>query len=276
MVLLDHFNVLLKIFHWTGLAPFPSLDEKRQCYIYVVSVIVSSFLNIGLVVASFYFQLYNKYGNIETIINYTFVGSLSLSNLSAYLQCYHYKSVYIKIVHQIIKIENNFKTTFSKKNPFQTIAYRYRLKVFIITLMHLISFVLQFYELSLEQYDYKFCIIRSFTMLTQCISALTLFHVLLYICIVQMFISELNRRIRNASIDCYSETKIDFLKTIKLMHMQVWKLMMQINNFFSWNLPFLVIHLAIQTTYYFYWIFLVLQVEWNLLYIAGKIYFKIK
>lgn len=272
MFLLDHFNVLLKIFYWTGLAPFPTLDKKRQCYSYIITVIVSSFINIGLVVLSFYFQLYNMYGNIETIVNYAFVGSLSLSNLSANFQCYHYQSVYSKIVYQIIKIENNFKTKFTKRSPFQTIALRYSLEVFFITVLQLISFALQFFELWLE-YEYKKCTIICFTILTRCISTLILFHVLLYICIVQMFISELNRRIKNAPISFNSETKIEFLKTIKSMHLETWKLMMQINQFFSWNLPFLVIHLAIQTTFYFYWIFVILQVEWNLLYIAGKISF---
>lgn len=269
MFLLDHFQVLLKIFYWTGLAPFPTLDIKQQCYCHIISTIVSSLINVGYVVASFYFQLYTMYGNIAKIVNYAYVGSLSLSNLSAYIQCYHYKSVYRKIIEQIIKMEKNFNITFSTKSSFKTVSHRYRLEVCSISILLFISFTLQFYEAWLH-YDHKILIIVTFTVLNQFMSALILFHVLLYICIVQMFICELNRRLRNAPICFYPKTKIEFLKTIKLMHMEMWRLMMKINTFFSWNLPFLFIHLTIQATYQSYWIFLIVQVEWNLLYVFGK------
>lgn len=274
MFLLERFKVFLKIFYWTGLAPFPTLSRKQQCYHYMISVLVSSVINIGSVAVPIYFPLYKMYGSIEKIVNYAYVGSLTLSNLSANLQCYHYKSVHSKIINQVIKIENNFKTRFPEKHPFRKVAYRYKLIVLIITVLLLTSFALQFCELW-HQYDHKVLIMVSFNVLTQLMSALILFHVLLHISIVQMFIAELNLRIKKDPICFYSKAKIEFLKTIKLMHMDVWKLQMQINNFFSWNLPFLIIHLVIQATYNFYWIFLILQVEWNLLYIVRKISFQI-
>lgn len=165
-------------------------------------------------------------------------------------------------------MENYFNTKFSEKISVQKFAYRYRLTIFVISILLFIYFILLFYE-SWQQNDLKLLSFIFLSFLSQCMSSLTLFHVILYILIVNMFINELNQRIRNAPV-CFSSTsQAEFLKTIKLMHMDIWKLMMEINMFFSWNLPFLIIHLAVQSTYYFYWIFLILQVEWNLLYVAG-------
>lgn len=267
MFLLNHFNVLLKIFNWTGLAPFPKLGKAHSCT-FIVSVVVSFFINVGVIIVLMKFRFYELYGNIETIVNYVNIGSLSLSNLSANVQCYHYKSIYQKIVHGIVKMENNFNTKFSVKISYQKFANRYRLKVFIISILMCIYFTLQFYESWLQK-DLQLFAFYFLTFLTQCMSSLILFHVILYIFIVKMFINELNQRISNAPICFSSSSQVEFLKTIKLMHMDIWKLMMQINKFFSWNLPFLIIHLAVQSTYYFYWIFLILQVKWNLLYVAG-------
>lgn len=54
------------------------------------------------------------------------------------------------------------------------------------------------------------------------------------------------------------------------MHMDVWKLMSNVNKFFAWNLPFFIVQWATETTYEVYWIFLIIQFEWNPIYISGK------
>lgn len=270
MFLLHNFKFLLNIFYWTGLAPFPTFDGKQKCYYYVITVVVSCLINVGLVAALFSFPLYGSYGNIAVLVNYAYGLSVSLSNLCANLQCYHYKSVYSKIIKQIMKIEMNFSIKFSSDSSFRTVAHRYKLDVIIITILFLIFASITFYELWLD-YSYQFFIIIFLNALTQYISALSLFQVLLHTSIVQIFVRELNRRIKNAPITFNSKTKLGFLKTIKSMHMECWKLTMQINKYFSWSLPFLIIQLSIQAIYFFYWVFLLLQQEWNSCYIAGKI-----
>lgn len=270
MTLLDHFKVFLNIFYWTGIAPFPPLDRKQISYKFIISVIVLFLINIGLVVSTFIFQIYKSYGNIEIVVNYAFVGSLALSNISASFQCYQYKSVYSQIINQILIMENKLNIKCSQQSAYQTVANQYRLKVFIITTLLFIASSLQLAELVVQN-QYEFSIILSLTILSQIISAIGLFHILLYVCIVHMFISDLNRRMKSAPNSFYLNTKIEFLKSIKIAHMDVWKLMVHINKYFSWNLPFLVVHMAVQTTFYFYWVFLILQVEFNLLYTAGKI-----
>src|SRR6202012_5341712 len=146
MILYDHFNVLIKMFCWTGLAPFTDLDGKLRWHIFIFSVVVSSLINISLIVIIVNYQFYELYGSIQTIVNYAFIGTLSLSNLSANIQCYNYKATYRKIIQRITKIERNFNSTFSVKTSFQTVAHSYRLKALIISILYLIALVLQFYE----------------------------------------------------------------------------------------------------------------------------------
>lgn len=269
MFLNDNFKILLKIFYWSGLAPFPEIDKEVRCYSFIVSVIVSSLVNVSLIVVSITFQLYKSYGNIATIVNYAFIGTLSLTNLCANVQCYSYKPMYRKIVGQIKKIEKNFTTKFSEKTQFVAATYSYKLKILIISVIFLIVCILELYE-SWLQSSYQMYVINLLLILTHWMSVLVLLHAILYIFVVHMFIVELNRCIQNAPMCFYPSSKIEFLKTVKLMHMDIYRLMMQINKFFSWILPLLIINLAIQATYCCYWIFLTLQVEWNLLYITGR------
>lgn len=271
MFLNDNFKILLKIFYWSGLAPFPEIDKEERCYSFIVSVIISSLVNVSLIVVSITFQFYNSYGNIATIVNYAFIGTLSLTNLCANVQCYSYKPMYRKIVCRIKKIETNFTSKFSEEMQFGAAAYRYKLKILIISVILLIVCILELYESGLQS-SYKMYVINLLIILTQWMSVLVLLHALLYIFVVHMFIVKLNRCIRNAPICFYPSSKIEFLTTVKLMHMDIYRLMMQINRFFSWTLPLLIIHLAIQATYACYWIFLTLQVEWNLLYITRRYY----
>lgn len=248
MFVLEHFKVLLKIFYWTGLAPSTMLNKKDQCFPYIISVVISAVINVGFVVSSFQFHSYSTYGNIQRIVNCVVVSSLALSNLVANLQCYRHKSVYNSIFGQMMKVENNFNAKFPGNTSFQTVFKRYRLKCIVVCVPMFISFVL-YYIGSWVEHDYEVLIIFCFIVFTQIMSALVLFHILLYVTIVQMFIGEMNRRIKNNAPNCfYNKSKIEFLKTIKILHMETWKLMAEINKFFSWNLPYLMINLAIQTT----------------------------
>lgn len=268
MFLCDNFKILLNIFYWCGLAPFPDINKKVRCYSFIISAIVSSLLNISLVAATITFPFYQLYGNIATIVNYAFIGTLALTNLCANVQCYNYRNVYRKMVCRIEKIENNFHAKFAEKISFEAVANRYRLKILIVSVHFLIFCILKAYETWLES-GYQMVVVATLMLLSQCMSVIVLLHVILYIFVVHMFIFELNGRIRSAPIFFYPSSKIEFLKTVKSMHMDICKLMMQINKFFSWSLPLMVIHLAIHATYYCYWIFLILQVEWNSLYVAG-------
>lgn len=268
MILYDHFKIWLRIFYWSGLAPFPKIDEKLRCYPFIFSVLVYLFINISLIVFSMIFKFYDSYGNIATIVNCAYTVSLSLTNICANVQCYNHKAIYRKIIRRIEKIENNFNNKFSKNISFDTLANRYKLQILVVFGFLFIISLFKFYESWLES-GYQMFIISALTILTQCMSVLVLLHTILYIHIVQQFLYELNERIRKAPICFYPSSKIEFLKTVEIIYMDVYKLMMQINSFFSSSLPLLVVHLAIHVTYYFYWIFLILQVEWNLLYITG-------
>lgn len=265
----DHFKILFKIFYWVGLAPVTKIDKKMPRCSYIVAVIVSSLLNISLIAVSVNFQLYKSYGNIASIVDYVYIGSLALTNLCANVQCYSYQTMYLKIICRIERIEQNFSSKFSDKISFDSVVLRYRLKILLVSVLLFVYSVLKFYECWLDGSYPRFAV-GSLTIGCHCMSMLVLLHAILYIVVVDMFIVELNRRIRNAPICFYPSRKMEFLKTVKSMHMDICKLMLQINRFFSWSLPLLVIHLAVQATYYFYWIFLILQVEWNLLYISGR------
>lgn len=270
MFLLENFAFFSKIFYCTGLAPFPTSGRTPQRYIFIALIITVSLLtNIGFLVISINFHSYKLYGNIEKIVSYSFVVSLVLSNLSANIQCYYYKAAYGRISGQIFKIENILQTKFSHNINFRRFSLRYKSKVFVITILLIIDYALKFFE-SLIHYDFKLFAKYCFSCMAQLMSTVIICHVLLYISIAEIFITELNQRIQSTPIRLTSSSKMELLKTIKLMHMQIWKLMTQINTFFSFNLTFYIVALAAQTTYYLYWLFLIMQVEWNLLYISRK------
>lgn len=269
MFLSEHFKILLRIFSFAGLAPiFVTAAETN--YTYLIPAILTSLTSIVIVTFLLFFPHFESYGPINTIINFASLTSSLLMILSANWQCYYYKSVYLRIVRRIQQMENRFTQTFSKKSSLKIIAFRYRLKVLLIFFLFFLSQGLVFTEAWLVGEAHGL-VSSFFTSLSRFMYPIIILHIVLYSDTVTIFIQELNEDIRNSPICFHSSAKMELLKKIKLMHMDVWKLVMQLNRYFGWNLLFLVLSAFVYITYQLYWIFLTLQVKWNPIGLIGRL-----
>lgn len=273
MSVLKDLNFLMLVFYLIGLAPlrYGATDINFKNRTYHVPVIVSSILNIvlvGFLLSSF--NYFSSIGKINIILSIAALLSGMAINLSANFQCWLHSSTYQKFIHRIKKMEIVCEGMFSGNLPFPSFVNRYRLKVLLV-----FSFLTVSFTLTAIKFWYVFgkegIMASILTNVRICFSALVVVHAILYIDLVQMFFRGMNLHIRNSPICFYSSSKIEFLKNIKLLHMDLWKLVMQINEFLSLSLLFIIINLMIGLVYDFYYVFRTLQYDWDALDTTGNL-----
>ncbi len=236
-------------------------------FIHILPVVLPSLFGLFITTYLLVFPHFESFSSIHTIINFASLSSFFMIIFSANCQCFCYKSIYQTIIYQIRQIEKRGKEKFWHKLPVK-IKLHFILKALYIFCLFIVSQGLVFVEVlisaSTPQIGSSFL-----TSLLRLISPLAALHVILFGDIVTIFILELNEQIRNLITFSHSSVKIEFLRSVKLMHMDLWKLVTQINIFFGWNLLFLIINSFIYITYQLYWIFLALELKWNVLALIG-------
>ncbi|KAJ6642677.1 hypothetical protein Bhyg_07630 [Pseudolycoriella hygida] len=140
-------------------------------------------------------------------------------------------------------------------------ALHYRLKILLISFLFFLSQGLVFAEV-LFLSEGRGLFSSFLTSSLRSMFPLAICHVVLYSDLITMFIDEINIQIKYSPKYHNVTTRIEFLKNVKLLHMDLWKLVGQINIFFGWNLLILIINSFIYITYQLYWIFLALELKW--------------
>lgn len=271
MSLLEQFNILLNVFCFFGLAPFSSsaIDSKLNNLTSVIIPILSSILSISLTSFLIFFPHLEAFGFINLILTFGSLVSILLTNLAANGQCCRHRSIYENVIDRIEGMESSYKQQFSQKLPVQSFARQYRLKVLLIGILLLTSTAIFMVETWYISGSYG-VMCACFAFVLKLNIGLVMVHVILYVDIIQMFFHELNQHIQNSPICFYSSSKIEFLKNVKLMHMDLCKLIRKTNIFFEWSLLFVMIAYVIDTTYNAYWLFLAFNSKPNVLAIMGK------
>lgn len=271
MSIIKHFNCFLFAFFIFGVAPLHSevVNKNVKTKRNFVPVTISSIL----IVSASGFLLYCNYlaelGQINIIVNcFSLLSGLTFC-LSAISQCWFLPSAYQKLIYQIIETQSILEKKLSENLSLSPFSNRYKRKVVLLCLLlsaSSTSAAIALWKL-IKINGVLFCGLQS---LISGFSGLIVAHSILYIDIVEMLFGVLNQQIRNSPVPLYSQKKIEFLKYVKLMHMNLWKVMVQINDFFSWSLLFFTINYVIYMVYDMYFLFHTLQVEWNALDVSGK------
>lgn len=270
MSALKLFNNFMIVFFFFGQAPFRygNVHIKLKTKSYLIPVILSS-MNVSVTGFLLYFNHRQSFGPINSIITVASLLTGMVLNLSAILQCSLHPSMYQNLVYQISKIEKSFREHFSENLPSSSLASRYRRKVLIIFSFAIINNVLSAFTLWNFLHEDGIPIAVLQTMISG-FSAIAIIHAILYVDIASMFFRVLNLSIKNSPVCFYSARKIEFMKNIKLMHLDLWKLVAQINSFFSWSLLSFTINFMINLVYDLYKIFRVIQSDGDSIWASGK------
>lgn len=266
MLIEEHFNIILRVFQFIGLATIPLTKKSNPKYF--IPVIISGILGFVVAIYLIFFPHFEPYSPIHTIINFASLIGFLLVIITGNCQCYVYRTGYHNIYHRISQIENRCRQKFLAKFPMK-MALHYRLKVSLVFFLFFVSQGLVFVEVLLLSEGHG--LLSSFlTSSLRSIFPIAILHVVLYSDLITMFIDEITLQIRNSPKCFHSSSKIEFLKNVKLLHMDLWKLVVQLNTFFGWNLLVLIINSFIYITYQLYWIFLALELKWHVLGLIGK------
>lgn len=274
MFFLGHSNVLLRTLYFIGIAPCSKSTKfiNLKNFAHLIPLLLSSLLSLSLTIFLFIFPHFESAGSIHTIINFSYVASLLLSNLSANCQCLFYKSVYHKTISGIRQIENSYTDKHFTKFIFR-FERLYKIKILVIFILFFASQGLVFREAYLvsEENGNVSGMWSSFIIsLLRILYPMHILHIVLYCDIIALFIKENNFQVRSSSMFLHTTNKVEFLKNIKLFYMELFKLITQINIFFGYNLLFLMINSFIYISYQLYWIFLSVQLHLNMLSIIGR------
>lgn len=272
MSILKFFTNFLALFFVFGLTPFWSATVyiKVKVRAYVFPVIISSILNVIVFGFLFYLNHPGTFGPINAILTAASLSTGMILNLSAILQCCFHPSLYQNLIYQINKIEINFREIFSENlSSSSSLASGYRVKVLIIVSLAIVSGVLTIVMLW-HFLDIDGIQIGVLQMISRCFTATILIHAILYVEIARMYLGALNFNIKNSPISLYSTRKVEFMKNIKLMHMDIWKFVTQINDFFSWSLLFFTVDFMINLVFDLYKIFRILQSDSSYVWTTGN------
>lgn len=278
MLVIRHFkqfNILLRLYQIIGLTPILEKKAKRTTLrpklslcvkrtkrvLYVFPTILTSILGLCTAIYLICFPQFVAHSSVHTIINVASKISVLFITFTANVQCFCYKSEYRNIIYEIRQIEKRVR--FSQK-----VKVRYVWKIAIILILFIVSQGLVTVEVLLT--EGSSLVSSILTSLFRLIHPLSALHVILFSDIVTMFISTFTEQIRDSATISHSSSKIQFIKTIKLMHMDLWKLVTQINVYFGWSLLFLTINSFLYITYKLYWIFLSLELKWGAIPIIGR------
>lgn len=271
MLIFEHFHLLTKFFHLTGHAPISSSDPKLQSKHQLVSIAISSFVTISLAMFLIFVPHLSSYGLIHNVIRLSSVITGLFVILLANCDCWRYKNVFQRLVHRIDHIEKFLNLSLSlNENELTSNSYKtYRNKVLIIFSLFFISQSLVYTEVWLANGTHNL-LSSFFTSLLRLTHPISVAHFMLYNDTVTIFLQNLNQQTRSSPAFFNSKIQVKFLKNIKIMHLELWKLVRKINIYFGWNLLFVIIHSFIYIQVQLYWIFLNLQVKFSLLGIIGK------
>lgn len=271
MSVLKLFNNFMTVFFYFGLAPFRSgtVHIKLKSKAYLFPVVISSIINVSIAGFSLYFNHSQSFGPINSILTVASLSTGMILNLAANLQCYVHPSLYQNLLYRTNKIESRFREHFTEKLSLSFVN-RYKRKVLLIFSFAIISGLLATYVLwnFLNIDGIPIAVLQ--TIIT-CYSAVVIIHAILYVDIAHTYIELLNLNIKHSPVCFYSARKIEFMKNIKLMHMDIWNLVMQINRFFSWSLLSFTINFMINLVYDLYKIFRVIQSGWSPIWASGNI-----
>lgn len=275
MLLSGHSNFLLRIFCLIGIAPY-ARTVKIQNYrsvLHLIPILLSSLVSLCLTIFLLIFPHFESLGSLHTIINFSYIWSLFFAILSANCQCHFKKSVYYRVNYRIRQIHKKFREKSLTKFVYR-FQRRFKIKVLVILVLFFASQGLVFVEVWLKSERRRLWASLTASLVTSSLRILYpmhIFHVVLHCDVLTVFIKNLNLQAQNSSISLSLSNKIEFLKNIKTMHMEISKIVAEINVFFGWNLLLLMINSFIYVSYQLYWLFLSLQLDWGLLAIIGKV-----
>lgn len=249
----EQFNYFLRIFVLPGLKPVTIVETTPKKCLVVIHLLMTSVLCVWITLHLTFYPHLTSAGIVSVLIYYASLVPSLLMIISANGQCFFKRNSYHRITDLIASIEDIMKEK-SLRQSLQSAAFRYRLKILFIYIPFFVSQGLLFVEVYF--WDSQLLLSSFLISLIRATHPLQMFHFILYGDIIGMFFHGLNEEIKNLPACVLLSSKIEFLKYIKLMHMNLWKLNMSINNFFGWNLLFTTMYWFIYITHQFYWIFI--------------------
>lgn len=281
----------LQIFFVCGIIPYPfkvkTESRHQKCrkvlqFLPLISVIILLFV---VVFVWFNFYYINEFriniGNKNYIISSLFLLNLLLTNVSTIVFGFYYRSLYRSICDSLVNLENVLKISFKKELSFEKISKLIKRKFFLVIfgdLLLSISNISYDSELKNEVYVVATMLLMLTIAYVSCINIII--HIDLITNVFTQFNEWLTTEKKDLSFatvfeskcnDGYEELLDGQFKWIKYFYFALWQHIEKINQHFGWIMMFFLVQMFLEFTFACYWIFMLIEKQWNLWEIARKI-----
>ncbi len=257
-----------------GLAPIDKTNPTKTAGNGIFRAIFSSIPPICSIVATLITYRYSfvedsNYHRILIIVSDAYFLMCATSNIVANVQCLVYKNEYFDIIHRINHINGLFIVHCDREVNYQKFFKSYRNKFFTVCSFWL-SMGMGSYIIHFESFT-EF-VYTTTTLALDIISVMSCVHTILLVDHVGLFVKEMNEAILSPQFQSTThldEMKQNFVK-IKIIHLEMYNLVQQINKFFGWSFVTLCTKYLIDITYTFYFTYFNFdELGWKTVYHLG-------
>lgn len=273
VIVSQHFKLLFRLIQCFGFAPINI--ASNHFFDKAVNLIPTTLMTIAALSTS-YFLFTNphfaSFGLIDIIINRATLVTKLLIVLTANISSFSKRSIYRNLNYEIYQIEQKMYADVQTESRF---IRAFTVKILLIYFLFLTSQGLVFYEVVLPSSTFMLSALLNF--LFRFTFPTAVLHVVMYCDTIANFLHRLNLEISITSALFIKSNggKFEFLRSLKGMHINIWKVLAQINQYFGWSLTFIVMESFVYITYQLYSIFLAFEGEFDELGLLGTFPFSI-
>lgn len=240
--------------------PYPSTayDSKNKLTKLASKLPVFMLICISLYVTIYSFindQYVSRENHAREIIHVLLIISSSITNLSIAYQCIFLSRSWTQLQESIYRLETEFQELLPNRNNVQFTKFR---KHFIIKCaVTLVVYIISIFAMIMSRItDEKF--VTSYMVVLALFNDLSAFQAVFHVDLCKYFLKSITHAFRDddSERECEKSAEAKFIKSMKKLHLSVWKTVDKVNEYFGIFLLGYIVQQFLMISYDIYWIFL--------------------
>lgn len=250
-------------FYFLAQNPFPSttFNSKNKCKRLLCNLPVVLLICVSLYVTMYSFtndQYVTSKNHAREIIHVLLIISSSVTNITIAYHCIFLSKTWTQVQESFFRLETEFQDLLPNVNvKFKQFRKRFIIKCLVMLVFYIISI---FSMIMSRITDEKF--VTSYMVVLAFFNDIAAFQTIFYVDLIKSFLSAITRafhddgRTDTIESSCEKSTEAKFIKSMKKLHLSIWKTVDKINEFFGLFLLSYIVQQFLMLSYDIYWIFL--------------------
>lgn len=253
----------LYTFYLLAQNPFPTITfcPKNKFKKFLSQIPVVALICVSLYVTIYSFtndQYVTSKNHAREIIHVLLIISSSITNLTIAYQCIFLTKTWTQLQESFYGLETEFQNVIPNGQlEFKKFRKRFIIKCVVMLIFYIISI---FSMIMSKITDEKF--VTSYMVVLNLFNDISAFQTIFYVDLIKSFLKAINHAFRDDDLNdaiklsCEKATETSFIKSMKKLHLSVWKAVDKINDYFGLFLLGYIVQQFLMISYDIYWIFL--------------------